>query len=80
MGHFFRVRKFRDESNESMIKSFKKGTLMEENLNSLTHISFNNGPEVLKKENRYTIRPKGLVRPYLKNCLFNRNVGYSPIE
>ena len=27
MGHFFRVRKFRDESNESMIKSLKNGLL-----------------------------------------------------
>ena len=39
---------------------------MEEGLNSITHINFNNGPEVLKKETRYTIRPKSLVRLYEK--------------
>ena len=53
---------------------------MEEGLNSITHINFNNGTEVLKKETRYTIRPKSLVRPYLKNCLFNFKVGYTPIK
>ena len=63
-----------------MVKGFEEWTWVEEGLDSIDNIWFDNGLEFMKEEGRNTIWSRSFVRPQLEHCIFYLHTWDEPIE